>query len=211
VLAPTTASSSRRHALRRAVDIECGVLSDTWQDVAPLCATDLSPFGMWLATDLPLPLGDALVVSFKPPRWPSWGSPVVVLAEVVRVGMPRRRGDSGPAGMGLRFVDLDPEQAARMTNCLSGLPPTLPSMRAKRAARCEEQLVLDDGSTFELRAEGSLLTAGRPPYQPPPVAIAETRVTPRRCKATRARRLRTRVPRVVQKRVPRRPQAHVTH
>jgi hypothetical protein len=152
--------------LRRAVDLECGVLSDAWHDEAALPATDLSPFGMWLATDLPLATGDAVVLSFKPPRWPAWGSPVVVLAEVVRVGMPRRRGDRGAAGMGLRFVDLDPDHAARMAECLRGLPPTLPAVRARRAERCEEQLVLEDGSSFALRAEGALLGASRPPGTP---------------------------------------------
>jgi hypothetical protein len=156
-----TTSPSRRRALRRAVSLECAVLSTDWSDVAPLIAADLSPFGMWLDTELLLEPGSELVVSFRPPRWPVWGAEITVLAEVVRVGLPRRRGDSGNPGMGLRFVDLDPQHAERMTGCLLGMPPTLPAVRAQRAERSEEQLVLEDGTSFELRAEAELLTAGR--------------------------------------------------
>lgn len=156
-----TTSTSRRRALRRAVSLECAVLSADWSDVAPLVAVDLSPFGMWLETELLLEPGCELVVSFRPPRWPTWGAEITVLAEVVRVGLPRRRGDCGNAGMGLRFVDLDPEHAERMTGCLLGMPPMLPGVRAQRAERSDAQLVLEDGSSFELCAEAALLTAGR--------------------------------------------------
>ena len=159
--ATVTTESSRRRALRRAVEIECAVLSGDWADVAPLVAADLSPLGMWLDSALPLETGAEVVVSFTPPRWPAWGSPVTVLAEVVRVGLPRRRGDCGSAGMGLRFLDLDPEHAARMALCLQGMPPTLPGVRARRAERSEEQIVLADGTSFELCAEAPLLSAGR--------------------------------------------------
>jgi hypothetical protein len=213
VQATSITSSSRRQALRRAVDLECGVLSTEWEDVAAIWATDLSPLGMWLATDLPLALGDSIVVSFKPPRWPSWSGPVVVLAEVVRVGMPRRRGDVGQAGMGVRFIDLDPDHEARMRGCLLGMPPTLPSVRAQRAERSEEQLVFEDGSSFELHAIGALLTAGRAPVKLQPViAAAEPRVAreTRRC-APVARKFRTRVPRGARKRSPRREQLPLTH
>jgi hypothetical protein len=154
-------SFSRRRALRRAVDIECAVLSAEWMEVAPLVAADLSPLGMWLDSQLPLEPGSEVVVSFTPPRWPKWGAPVTVLARVVRVGLPRRRGDHGNAGMGLRFLDLDPEHAERLARCLQGIPPTLPALRARRAERSEEQVVLADGTRFNLCAEAPLLTAGR--------------------------------------------------
>jgi hypothetical protein len=145
------------------VAIECAVLSTDWMDVAALVAADLSPLGMWLDSDLPLEAGSEVVVSFTPPRWPVWGAPVTVLAEVVRVGLPRRRADCGSAGMGLRFLDLDPQHAARLALCLRGMPPMLPSLRAQRAERSEEQLVLGDGTRFELRAEAPLLSIGRSP------------------------------------------------
>jgi len=163
VSATVTTSCSRRRALRRAVAIECAVLSMDWTDVAALVAADLSPLGMWLDSDLPLEAGSEVLVRFTPPRWPVWGAPVTVLAEVVRVGLPRRRADCGSAGMGLRFLDLDPQHAARMALCLRGMPPMLPSVRAQRAERSEEQVVLGDGTRFELRAEAPLLSIGRSP------------------------------------------------
>jgi hypothetical protein len=176
------------------------VLSSDWSDVAPLVAADLSPFGMWLETELLLEPGTELVVSFRPPRWPAWGAAITVLAEVVRVGLPRRRGDSGNAGMGLRFLDLDPEHAQRMNGCLLGLPPTLPAVRAQRAERGDAHLVLEDGTSFELCAEAELLTAGRA-IEPAPVAErAARRGSPRNARgasrpvARGAKRARKRKP-----------------
>jgi hypothetical protein len=180
VPASVTISPTRRRALRRAVSLECAVLSTDWVDIAPLVAVDLSPLGMWLDTELLLEPGSELVVSFRPPHWPAWGAEVTVLAEVVRVGLPRRRGDHGSAGMGLRFLDLDSEHAQRMTRCLLGLPPTLPTVRAQRAERSEEQIVLDDGATFELCAEAPLLTAGRVLEAAPAAAPATKKERTRR-------------------------------
>lgn len=196
-----TTSPSRRRALRRAVSLECAVLSADWSDVAPLVAADLSPFGMWLDTELLLDPGSELVISFRPPRWPTWGSAITVLAEVVRVGLPRRRGDCGNAGMGLRFLDLDPEHAERMNGCLHGIPPTLPGVRAQRAERSDVHLVLDDGTSLELCAEAELLTAGRA-IEPAPVAADHT---PRRgapCNPRGARRPAARGAKRTRKRKP---------
>ena len=208
----TASSPSRRQALRRAVDLECGVLSAEWDDVASLSATDLSPLGMWIASDLPLAPGDSLVVSFRPPRWPSSGSSIVVLAEVMRVGMPRRRGDVGQAGMGVRFLDLDPDHEAQMRACLLGMPPTLPSVRARRAERFEAQLVLEDGSTFELCAEGALLTAAREATRPQAaVVVGEAHFGHRRRCALEPRSFRARIPRGAGKRNSRREPLPLTH
>jgi hypothetical protein len=102
--------------------------------------------------------------------------------------------------MGLRFVDLDPEHAQRMIGCLLGLPPTLPALRAQRAERSEEQLVFEDGTSFELCAEAELLTAGRA-IEPAPIADrAPRRGSPRNARGARrpvargAKRARKRKP-----------------
>jgi hypothetical protein len=157
MLDSTATVSSRRNALRRAVRMECTVLSTLWDDTAPLMATDLSPFGLWLGTGLALDVGEEVVLSFRPPGWPEWGWPVTVLAEVARVNLPRRRGDRGASGMGLRFVDLDGEERERMMHLLHGLPPPLPPPR-----QLPDALMLVDGIELELTAEAPLLTAGRP-------------------------------------------------
>lgn len=162
-------AANARKALRRAVHLECETRSALWDETAPLLATDLSTEGIWLNSDLPLDVGEQLVLSFRPPRWPEWGWPVTVLAEVVRVALPRRREDRGLAGMGLRFLDLDPEQGARMASSLRGLPPPLPPAlpRAVRPrarvseAPLEEHWLLVDGIEIEFVAEAALLSIGR--------------------------------------------------
>jgi hypothetical protein len=116
----------RRSVLRRAVRTCCVVRSSLWDGAAPHLMTDLSADGAWLATDLPLEAGEQLVLTFRPPRWPAGQLPVRLRAEVVRVELPRRRGDLRQAGMGVRFLGLDPAMRARLSKTLRGLPPPLP-------------------------------------------------------------------------------------
>lgn len=118
--------SSRRGALRRAVRMCCVVRSSLWDGAAPHLMTDLSSDGAWLATDLPVEVGEQLVLTFRPPRWPTGTRPVRLRGEVVRVELPRRRGDLRPAGMGVRFLGLDPAMRAKLASTLRGLPPPLP-------------------------------------------------------------------------------------
>lgn len=163
--------ASRRRSLRRAVALECQVLSDLWDGQAPFVATNLSPEGLWLQTPLPLERGEELLVTLSPPRWGE-REPLMALAQVARVGMFRRRGEATGAGMGLSFVDIDAAQRAALGRCLRGLPPPLPSpaRRARAIAEAagvafvgddERLLELDDGTCFAFCAEGELLTAAR--------------------------------------------------
>jgi hypothetical protein len=156
--------SCRRSSLRRAVSFECDVRSGLWDGPAPHRVRDLSPEGLWLDSDLPLSAGDALVLVFRPPRWPAHLQPVSALAQVARVGLNRRRHDADPSGMGLRFVDLRPGDRHMLTHLLRGLPPPLPRPRRPRSpspAR-PDVLTLDDGKRLTFRAEAPLLTAGTP-------------------------------------------------
>jgi hypothetical protein len=117
---------SRRTAMRRAVRMCCVVRSALWDGAAPHLVTDLSSDGAWLSTDLPLDAGDQVVLTFRPPRWPAGQLPVRVRAEVVRVELPRRRGDLRQAGMAVRFLGLDPNMRTRLATLLRGMPPPLP-------------------------------------------------------------------------------------
>ena len=139
--------------------------SPLWEGSAFYQATDLSPEGLWLSTNLALELGEQVVMSFRPPRWPEWAWPVTALGEVVRVSLPRRRGDRHPPGMGVRFNEIDPDACQQMAQLLRGLPPPLPRRLPPPVSVDPEPphaLVLPDGTCFELRAESELLTAGRP-------------------------------------------------
>lgn len=183
----STTRPSRRVSLRRAVRLETDVLCDLWDTRVPLLATDLSDEGLWLQSQLPLEVGDEVLVSFRPPRWQS-SVPVTALASVVRVGLFRRRPDAAASGMGLRFTEIDEAASAALSACLRGLPPPLPGRRpgsppplrldqALSAPPANELWTLDAddpeltlieaGQAHRLVAEGALLTGGGPRSEPP--------------------------------------------
>jgi hypothetical protein len=201
MLATMESAESGRRALRRAVQIECSALSPLWEDTAPLVATNLSQYGIWLGSAFPLEVGEQMVLCFRPPHWPTWDRPVTVRAEVVRVGLPRRRADLGPAGMGLRFVDLGRYDCARMAVLLRGLPPPLPA-RVEQAGVTRETELVEDGVSFELRAEAPLLTECRRKPSAPQPNPAEPRLRVKRRSPQRPLRTSHRTPKTVTARRP---------
>ncbi len=171
MLSQSLALPSRRVALRRAVQVECAVGSALWDGSAFYTATDLSEHGLWLSSPLALEPGASVELCFRPPRWPTWAWPVTAAGEIVRAAVPRRRNDSGPPGMGVRFTEIDPGVAAHITLVLRGLPPPLPVFSVSDAeveiAPLPSETELDrdsenGGAALEFRAEAPLLTAGRP-------------------------------------------------
>lgn len=135
-----------RRALRRAVHVECDVVSRWWDEPVPHLATDLSPQGIWLESALPLELGDEVVLAFRPPRWPK-GCEVMVFGAVRRVDLRRRASDPRRAGMGIEFLDLAVGDEGELTASLRGLPPPLPRRRRARSRR--EQIWVDMLLTWE--------------------------------------------------------------
>lgn len=122
-----------RRAVRRAVALECSVLSDQWDEAAPHLLTDLSPYGAWLETALPLEPGDTVLLSFLPPRQTRVHE-LLVSATVARAHLRRRRDDGPVAGMGVHFTDLSPAEFERLSLCLRGLPPPLPGYASRLVA-----------------------------------------------------------------------------
>lgn len=172
----------QRRSLRRAVSVECEMESDLWDGQVPFRVTDLSDEGLWLRTGLPIECGEQVMVSFAPPRWPR-NEPLVALASVVRVAMPRRREDHEHSGMGLRLVDLSPDERHLLRVALRGLPPPLkrePVLDASSLLRDAEALsrpmtyilsreprfTTAEGLDVTFVAEAPLLTGGRTPSKP---------------------------------------------
>lgn len=168
-------AKTRRRAVRRAVSIECEVLSDQWDGAVSLPVTDLSCFGLWVQTLLTLEAGEEVMVSLMPPFWPN-KSPLVALATVSRVGLFRRRSDLHASGMGLEFTDIDSHESYTLANTLRGLPPPLRVDRTtaepKRQMRIEKPqyeipaFVLEEGVTVRFRAEHGLLTCEKKTRRP---------------------------------------------
>lgn len=159
---------TRRRSVRRAVSIECELLSDQWDGAVLLPVTDISSFGLWVQTLLTLETGEEVIVSLTPPYWPS-DSPLVVLATVSRVGMFRRRSDIHASGMGLEFTDIDYNEFRLLARALRGLPPPLrdhltvdgltrpPLIKSPRYDL--PAFTLEEGVPVRFKAEHSLLTS----------------------------------------------------
>jgi len=168
-------AETRRRAVRRAVSIECEVLSEQWDGAVFLPVTDLSCFGLWVRTLLTLEAGEEVLVSLMPPFWPN-KSPLVALATVSRVGMFRRRSDLHASGMGLEFTDIDSYESYLLANAIRGLPPPLRVdhriNEQKRRPLIERPpfdlpaFVLEEGVAVRFRAEHEPLTCERKTRRP---------------------------------------------
>ena len=126
------AQSQGRRALRRAVELPCDLVSRYLDQPLLYWATDLSPFGLWLETPLPMQLGEQVVLCFQPSHWR--GREITVFAEVVRVANGRRaEADAATrtTGMGLEFVDLGFDEERALRAWLFGRPPPLPRRRRR--------------------------------------------------------------------------------
>lgn len=119
-----------RRAVRRAVTLPCEMLSEVWDVALPQVLTDLSPYGAFLETPLPLSTGDEVVLAFTPGRGVS--RELCLSAKVARVTLGRRPGERQRAGMGLAFEDLGAQVRDALSGSLRGLPPPLPRTREIR-------------------------------------------------------------------------------
>jgi hypothetical protein len=110
-----------RRALRRAVEVPCDVVSHYSDEPQEHVASDVSPFGMWIDTVMPLHPGAEVVVGFRLPSHP--GPELFLFATVTRVVTGRRRGDRGSLGMAIEFSDMSDEQRETVASCLQGIAP----------------------------------------------------------------------------------------
>lgn len=126
-LHPTTSHADARRAVRRAVGVRCDVVSHYGDVPEPHLASDVSPYGLWIDTAMPLHPGSEVVVGFRPPRYE--GPEMLVFGTVTRVVTGRRRGDRGRLGMAVEFRDLSDEDRSTIRESLVGIPPRVDRLR----------------------------------------------------------------------------------
>ncbi len=130
---------ARRRALRRAVHVNCDVITTQWEEPAPHLVTDLSPYGCWIDTPFPLMPETDVILAFTPPRWGE--------GEVVTFARVTRRVRSGARrGMGLEFLDITRGDVRALEGSLHGLPPPLTTCRHREH---EELIWVDSLLTWE--------------------------------------------------------------
>jgi len=121
------AKREARGAVRRLIDLECGVFSDVWGEAIMHRATDVSEDGLWIETDLLLEVGSEVTLTFYPP---DWEAPLYVAGRVQRVELEQSASQSTSIGMGIAFEALRTDERRQLTQ----------SMRCLRA---EASYILD--------------------------------------------------------------------
>jgi hypothetical protein len=113
----------RRSGVRRHYRARCRALHwDRFEELGERLL-DLSPTGALLECDAEVRIGDQVLLSF---RMPWLGPDVLITAEVARVVAGLRAGDPG-RGLGLHFLDVDPEERAELRARLAPFEPAPPA------------------------------------------------------------------------------------
>jgi hypothetical protein len=105
--------------------MECDVASRYWKGRVPHAVVNLSSYGAWIDTPFPLSEGDKAILSLRPPGWTK-PDPLILLSHVVRVELRARSPEGRAPGMGVEFLDIQPEERTALENTLRGLPPPAP-------------------------------------------------------------------------------------
>ncbi|MEM7437550.1 MAG: PilZ domain-containing protein [Myxococcota bacterium] len=101
------AKREARGAVRRLIDLECGIYSDVWGEVIVHRVTDVSEDGLWVETELLLEVGSDVTLTFYPP---DWEEPLCVAGRVCRVELEPKTAGSSTIGMGIAFDALRSEE-----------------------------------------------------------------------------------------------------
>ncbi len=135
--------AGRRHSARRAVALECTLLSELWDGEVQLPASNLSDGGIWIETAIAPEPGEELVISFSPPG----AQQVWAAARVVRVGTragitarePGGADASACCGMALEFTRSSERHVRLLAQALRG--SFRPAARAPLVAEGTEHVV----------------------------------------------------------------------
>jgi hypothetical protein len=103
-----------RGAVRRLVELECGVFSDMWGEVIPHRVTDVSEDGVFIETDLLLDVGSEVTLTFYPP---DWEEPLCVAGTVRRVELEKGE-EVSQIGMGIGFEALRGDERRQLTHSM---------------------------------------------------------------------------------------------
>jgi uncharacterized protein (TIGR02266 family) len=130
------------------VDADFTLRFETVDQLALAYGTEISTGGMFLATNEPLPAGRELRVRIV---LPETMAEVTMRARVVHARSPAEADRAGlPAGMGVRFVDLDASTRARLEAFVAERIAA-PEARAAQASPRKGQsvLIVDDDPTYQ--------------------------------------------------------------
>ena len=116
--------SDPRFEVRKSRRTVTELISTMWDEPIPMLATDLSPAGIFIPSDLLIEPGEIVVACFN---LPGHTEEFQMFGEVAWVSIPRRATDPfGSAGMGVNFVKTKPIERLTIRESVRCLPPPLP-------------------------------------------------------------------------------------
>lgn len=127
--------NQQRRAMRRAARSRCQVVSRAEFELLGETALDVSPQGLLLACDVPVALGERVILSLSAPGPEEFW--LDAEAEVARIVYGFRHGDPGYCA-GLRFTYLERAARNELLTRLAGFPPPIPRRRPAAHARTGE-------------------------------------------------------------------------
>lgn len=110
---PSRPGAERREAER--VEVEWAVDCETEETFLFASITNISALGIFVASRQPLPLGTSVVLRFAPP---GAVEPFTLKGEVAWVNPVRLLAPCRNPGLGIRFVDLTPEDRERLIEAI---------------------------------------------------------------------------------------------
>lgn len=113
-----------RYEVRKALPTSIDLISQHWDEPIELIASDISPAGLFIPSDILLEAGEPVVACFKVN---GHKQEFQLFGDVIWVAVPRRATDVGVAGMGVRFVKTKPLERLTIRQSLRRLPPPLPN------------------------------------------------------------------------------------
>ena len=128
--APALMNDQQRARQRRSVSLRCQLMSEAFEGSAPHQALDLSAGGAFIESDLPLQVGEPVVVAVTPP---GLTYPLYLRGSIRRVRLARRKTDSFRSGMAIAFEDVSVLDARLLERSLARLPLPAPGVRRPSA------------------------------------------------------------------------------
>ena len=118
----------KRFEMRRTIETPIEIITSFWDEPVNLIASDLSPRGAYLESELMPELGEHVVCSLE---LEEGTREFCFFGEVTRINLNRRKADGGRPGFGIQFLDCSPMDRLMIRAALRGLPPPIPSRRSE--------------------------------------------------------------------------------
>lgn len=116
----------KRFELRRSIETPVEIITSFWDEPVDLIASDLSPRGAYLESELMPEPGEHVVCSLELEHCTR---DFCFFGEVTRINLNRRKSDGGKPGFGIEFLDCTPLDRLAIREALRGVPPPVPGPR----------------------------------------------------------------------------------